>query len=178
VKCRSLDSAHSPICDALEIESHIHPSNTRPFLTQLCLETDGTQFLAVIIQRSERRPHSAGHANIRDGSKTGPSSAEQFERLIAHRNRKAYTISEWKGKCVTMRGERLRKFTQRSERQVTDKRPRAVSRRVPHSCDSGDCCSLEEKQNQVALAPLYFRFSRIADNLRTTEEGSKGVLGS
>jgi hypothetical protein len=57
--------------------------------------------LAVIVPGSPTRPHFAGPAYIRDGSKTVNASKEQFDQLIAQRNGKAYKILEWKGKAVS-----------------------------------------------------------------------------
>jgi hypothetical protein len=71
------------------------------YLTRV-LERGGEQFLAVIIPGSERRPHFAGQAFVRDGSKTVIASGPQFDRLIAERNSKAYEILKWRGKNVTL----------------------------------------------------------------------------
>jgi Putative DNA-binding domain len=65
------------------------------------LQRDGKQFLAVIVLGSENRPHFAGPAFIRDGSQSIPSSAKQFDTLIAERNSKVREIRKWIGKTVT-----------------------------------------------------------------------------
>jgi Putative DNA-binding domain len=65
------------------------------------LEQAGRQFLAVIIPGSENRPHFAGQAYVRDGSKSVAASARQFETLVAERSSKVREISRWKGKKVT-----------------------------------------------------------------------------
>ncbi len=65
------------------------------------LRREGQQFLAVLIPGSESRPHFAGPAYIRDGSRSIQSSAAQFEILIAERNTKVREIRRWKGKVVT-----------------------------------------------------------------------------
>jgi hypothetical protein len=59
------------------------------------------EFLAVIIPGSENRPHFAGPAFIREGSKSIQSSAAQFGILVAERNSKVREIRSWKGKLVT-----------------------------------------------------------------------------
>ena len=65
------------------------------------LEVDGKKVLAVIVPGSPARPHFAGPAYVRDGSKTIDASKEQFDQLIAQRNSKAYRILEWKGKGIS-----------------------------------------------------------------------------
>jgi Putative DNA-binding domain len=67
------------------------------------LEHDGKQFLAVIVPGSEERPHFAGPAYVREGSKTVASSAEQFDVLVAERNSKVREILKWRNKVVTVR---------------------------------------------------------------------------
>lgn len=70
------------------------------YLTKV-LEKDGEQFLAVIIPGSANRPHFAGQAFVREGTKSIVASAPQFEALVAERNSKVREISLWKGKAVT-----------------------------------------------------------------------------
>jgi predicted HTH transcriptional regulator len=64
------------------------------------LDVRGKNVLAVIVPGSPARPHFAGPAYVREGSKTVNASKEQFDQLIAQRNSKAYKILEWKGKAV------------------------------------------------------------------------------
>jgi len=66
------------------------------------LEIGGHQFLAVVIPGSPDRPHFAGQAHVREGSKSVVASRPQFEQLIASRNGKAYEILKWKGKTITL----------------------------------------------------------------------------
>lgn len=61
---------------------------------------NGKQVLAVIIPGSSERPHFAGQSYVRDGSKSVRASKDQFDRLIAARNSKAYHILQWKDKAV------------------------------------------------------------------------------
>jgi hypothetical protein len=72
-----------------------------PYWLSKVLQKDGKQFLAIIIPGSERRPHFAGPAFVRDGSRTVVASTEQFDRLVAQRNSKTYEILQWKGKAVS-----------------------------------------------------------------------------
>jgi hypothetical protein len=67
------------------------------------LESGGRQLLAVVVPGSEKRPHFAGHAYIREGSQTKVASLEQFEYLLAQRNSKVYEILKWKDKMVLVR---------------------------------------------------------------------------
>ena len=62
------------------------------------LDVAGKKVLAVVVPGSRNRPHFAGQAYVRDGSKTINASKEQFDQLIAQRNSKAYKILEWHGK--------------------------------------------------------------------------------
>jgi hypothetical protein len=67
------------------------------------LQRDGKQFLAVIVPGSEDRPHFAGPAYTREGSKTVISSEKQFDVLVSERNSKVREILKWKGKVITIR---------------------------------------------------------------------------
>ena len=60
--------------------------------------------LAVIVRASDERPHFAGPAYVRDGSKTVKASERVYAELIASRNAKARVILEHKrrGKSVTI----------------------------------------------------------------------------
>jgi hypothetical protein len=73
-----------------------------PYIFSRALELDGKSFLAVVVPGSENRPHFAGPAFVRDGSKTVSASQEQFARLIAQRNSAAYEILKWQGKSVSI----------------------------------------------------------------------------
>ena len=66
------------------------------------LKSGSKEILAVIVPGSDARPHFAGQAYIRDGSKTVTASREQFENLIAQRNGKTYEILKWKDKGITL----------------------------------------------------------------------------
>jgi hypothetical protein len=66
------------------------------------LQREGKQFLAVIIPGSDRRPHFAGHAYIRDGSQSIVASEAQFTKLITDRNSTTYEIRKWIAKTVTV----------------------------------------------------------------------------
>jgi len=71
------------------------------FLTKVLL-VDGKQVLAVIVPGSSDRPHFAGQAYTREGSRTVVASKLQFEELIASGNSKACAILEWKGREITV----------------------------------------------------------------------------
>ena len=91
------------------------------FLTRV-LQREGKKFLAVIVPGSESRPHFAGPAFLRDGSKTVVASNEQFDKLISERDNKAYWILKWKGKTVTLKrpeGEELYAGTTRPRAAVS-----------------------------------------------------------
>lgn len=72
------------------------------YYTTRIIDVDGFNVLAVVVPGSRDRPHFAGRAYIRDGSKTIESSRAQFDRLIAERNGKAAKILEWLGRTVKM----------------------------------------------------------------------------
>lgn len=73
-----------------------------PYYWTKVLERGGQAFLAVIVPGSDRRPHFAGPAYVRDGSKSAPASDEQFKILLAQRNSVAYELLKWRGKTVSM----------------------------------------------------------------------------
>ncbi len=79
-------------------------SNAYPSIYTLTrvLQRDSKQFLAVIIPGSDRRPHFAGQAYIRDGSQSIVASESQFSKLIAERNSATYEIKQWIAKTVTV----------------------------------------------------------------------------
>ncbi len=71
------------------------------YLTKI-VNVEAKQVLAVIVPGSPERPHFAGPAYIREGSKSVMASRAQFEELIASRNSKVYEILKWKGKIITL----------------------------------------------------------------------------
>jgi predicted HTH transcriptional regulator len=66
--------------------------------TSKVLERDNKQFLAVVVRGSENRPHFAGQAYVREGSRSVVSSAKQFDSLIAERDSKVRELLKWKNK--------------------------------------------------------------------------------
>jgi predicted HTH transcriptional regulator len=66
------------------------------------LNVGGKQVLAVIVPGSADRPHFAGQAYVREGSKSVVASKSQFEELIASRNSKVHEILRWKDKQITV----------------------------------------------------------------------------
>ena len=66
------------------------------------VNVDGKQVLAVIVPGSADRPHFAGQAYVREGSRSVVASKPQFEELVASRNSKTYEILQWKGKAITV----------------------------------------------------------------------------
>ena len=71
------------------------------YLTKI-LNVGGKQILAVVVPGSELRPHFAGPSFVREGSQSVTASKEQFERLIASRNSKAYEILKWRDKEISL----------------------------------------------------------------------------
>ena len=71
------------------------------YLTKI-VNVGGKQVLAVIVPGSADRPHFAGQAYVREGSRSVVASKPQFEELIASRNSKAYEILKWRGKTITV----------------------------------------------------------------------------
>jgi hypothetical protein len=71
------------------------------YLTKI-LTVEGKQILVVIVPGSDERPHFAGQAFVREGSRSVVASKPQFDELIASRNSKAYEILKWKGKPVSV----------------------------------------------------------------------------
>ncbi|HLW83483.1 MAG TPA: ATP-binding protein [Candidatus Acidoferrales bacterium] len=66
------------------------------------MTTDGKEFLVIIVRGSENRPHFAGQAFVREGTRSVPSSEKQFGILIAERNSKVREIRKWRGRVVTV----------------------------------------------------------------------------
>jgi predicted HTH transcriptional regulator len=72
-----------------------------PYITKILNKAD-KQFLAIIVLGSPDRPHFAGPSYVRQGPTTKVASLDQFDRLIAERNAKAYEILRWRGKTITV----------------------------------------------------------------------------
>jgi len=72
------------------------------YYTTKITQRAGRQCLAVIIPGSADRPHFAGHSFVRVGAETRKASEDQFSKLIAARNSKAYEILKWKDKSITV----------------------------------------------------------------------------
>ena len=84
------------------------------------LHVSGKQVLAIIGPGSTDRPHFAGQAYVREGSKSVTASKSEFDDLIASRNSKAYEILKWKGREITTATkERFYLFGKPSGHQVT-----------------------------------------------------------
>jgi hypothetical protein len=63
---------------------------------------NGREALAVIVPFSPNRPHFAGPAYIRSGSKSIQASEQVFNELIFSRNDKVRTLLAYKGKLVSV----------------------------------------------------------------------------
>lgn len=59
------------------------------------------EVLAVIIPGSDNRPHFAGQAYVRRGADSVSASEEEFQKLLATRNSKAYRITQYIGKPIS-----------------------------------------------------------------------------
>ncbi len=79
-------------------------SNIYPPIYPLILvrQSEGRKFLAIIIYGSPNRPHFAGKAYRRDGTKTVDASEQHIEQFIARRTSKIAEMLKWKGKNVTL----------------------------------------------------------------------------
>lgn len=72
------------------------------YLTKV-LKRDDTDLLAVVIPGSDKRPHFAGHAYVREGAQSVPASEEMFSRLVAGRNSMTFEILKWRDKLISIR---------------------------------------------------------------------------
>jgi hypothetical protein len=63
---------------------------------------NGKRAIAVIIPGSERRPHFAGQAYVREGTSNEPASKEQFARLVASHLSVVRELLDWRGKSVSI----------------------------------------------------------------------------
>lgn len=72
------------------------------YTTQIVSEHD-KECLAVIVPGSTARPHFAGPAYVRDGSKSVAATSQQYDALIASRIGKVYELQKWVGKSVTLK---------------------------------------------------------------------------
>jgi hypothetical protein len=79
------------------------------FATKI-LESDGQQFLAIIVPGSGSRPHFAGPSYVRRGARTEVASESQFDELLAIRNAKSGEILKWNGKMISIDWMRTERF--------------------------------------------------------------------
>jgi hypothetical protein len=73
-----------------------------PYYLSRVLSEKGKQFLAVIVPGSNDRPHFAGLAYVREGSKTIEASSALFQQLIEERLSKVHELRQWIGKQVVL----------------------------------------------------------------------------
>jgi predicted HTH transcriptional regulator len=84
----NLDSLQKSLSDKLK---RVYPP---VYCTKQIVSDEGRECLAVIVPGSSQRPHFAGPAFIRDGSKSVEATSEQYEALLASRTGKAYAIQK------------------------------------------------------------------------------------
>jgi hypothetical protein len=72
------------------------------FTTEILRRSDTVILLAITITASLARPHFAGPAFIRQGSKSVVASEALYEDLITSRNSKARELLRYKGQSVTI----------------------------------------------------------------------------
>jgi predicted HTH transcriptional regulator len=87
---------HSSNLDKLQKSFSEKLQNAYPpvYYTTRIVQESGRECLAVIVPGSSLRPHFAGQAFIRDGSKSVEATSEQYETLLASRTGKAYEIQK------------------------------------------------------------------------------------
>ena len=73
----------------------------RPSMT--VLEINEKRIVAVEIHASKNKPHFAGPAYIRSGSRSMKASEELYRELLTSHCSKAGEMLKWKGKHVTVR---------------------------------------------------------------------------
>lgn len=106
-KIGNLDSLQQTLSDLVKF---VYPT---PYYVSRVMEFEGRQVLAVMVPGSADRPHFAGPAYVREGSRTVVISAAQFGRLLAERQGKSYEILKWINQPVTvahMRVENIRQL--------------------------------------------------------------------
>jgi hypothetical protein len=72
------------------------------FTTKILRRSETVVLLAIIIPASLARPHFAGPAFVRQGTKSVVASKELYEDLITSRNSKAGELLRYKGQAVTI----------------------------------------------------------------------------
>jgi hypothetical protein len=97
---RDLDAVQKTLDDKLRL---VYPPIQ---YTTRVLDETGRPFLCVLVPESRQRPHFAGPAYIRAGSKTVIASDQQFARLIAERSSKGYLLGRHEGKAVRVSSSR------------------------------------------------------------------------
>jgi hypothetical protein len=65
-------------------------------------ERDGKNCVRVDIKRNGLAPHFGGAGWVRQGSKSVPATRELYQQLIDLRSSKVRSLTEWKGKVVTL----------------------------------------------------------------------------
>ncbi len=106
--------------------------------TTRALSEGGSGYLCVIVPGSAQRPRFAGSSFVRLGAQTVKASEQQFNRLIAERNGKAYLIRQHVGlhvevrKVRTHRAEMLGRIQHASAMQILDCTQLTVTLRDEH----------------------------------------------
>lgn len=103
------DGRHPGVRDADEMQRKVDtiarqrcfpPIDYTPVVLKVSVGADEVTIVAVVIGASRSRPHFAGHAYVRRGSKTIESSASMLDELIAGRTDPGRTLQTFKGRVL------------------------------------------------------------------------------
>jgi hypothetical protein len=93
---QNLDAVQKTLAEVLNVTCPRIPYFTKG------LKEGELSYLAVIVHGSANRPHFAGPAYIRTGSKTVDASEDQFRELVAQRLSKVRELLKWTSKEISV----------------------------------------------------------------------------
>lgn len=115
------------------------------------LNCNGKAVLAVVVPRSENRPHFSGPAFVRRGSESVAASPELFEELIVSRNDKVDAILRMRGSQITVICVQHKLG---STEHIVDKRYRTRSECVVQSCNAHTVRMRDIGSDRLITEPL------------------------
>lgn len=112
------------------------------------LQIEGQAVLAVVVPPNQNRPHFAGQAFVREGSRSVVASEGIFQELVTRRLSKAHEILKWRDQPVTVvvRGKKLG-----STKRLGDTRYRGTAECLVVDC-SPHCVRLRVLSTSQAVA--------------------------
>jgi len=160
--------------DAGEIQGVKNPDDIQKLVRLICamdcypaiqfqseiLTVQGKHVMAVIVPRSDKRPHFSGPAFVRKGSESVVASEGQYEELIASRNDKCFVLQSWKS-IVSIQeidfkldsGRKIANWNAHRAGYVIDCNPHTIRLRD----ESGTTFTVQTSQVEISYDEIKYR---------------------